>query len=316
MGACPAAPVVTVTLNPAVDASTAVDQVVAERKLRCDAPTYEPGGGGINVARVVRELGGAATALWTRGGPEGARLQALLDALGLDHRPLAIEGDTRQHLIVYERGSGRQFRFGVPGPALSAAEVAAVFAALAALAPAPRVLVLSGSLPHDADDDLYARLARAAPPGCRVVLDTSGPALAAGLAAGPHLVKPNRNELAALTGAPVDDLPDVAAAARRLVATHGIAAVVVSLGAGGALACDATGAWLATAPPVRARSTVGAGDSMVGGLVVALERGDPLPEALRLGVAAGTAAVLTDGTQLCRAADVARLHPMFVVRPV
>ena len=189
-------------------------------------------------------------------------------------------------------------------------------AALGALAPPPRVLVLSGSLPRGVAPDLYARLARATPAGCRVVLDTSGPALAAGIAAGPHLVKPNRNELAALTGAPVDDLADLVAAARRLVADHGVGAVVVSLGAAGALACDATGGWLATAPPVRVRSAVGAGDSMVGGLVVALDRGDPLPDALRLGVAAGTAAVLTDGTQLCRAADVARLRPTVTVRPV
>lgn len=296
--------------------STAVDQVVAERKLRCDAPNPEPGGGGINVARVVRVLGGEATALWTRGGTAGTRLQALLDRLDLDHRPLPIAGETREHLIVFERSSGRQFRFGMPGPALDDAEQDACLQAVAALEPTPAYLVLSGSLPDAVPDDLYARFVRAAPTGCRVVLDTSGPALAAGIAAAPDLVKPNRNELAALTGAPVDDVADVRAAAHRLIAAHGVGAVVVSLGAGGALACAADGDWRAVAPPVRVRSAVGAGDSMVAGMVLALQRGEPLAAALRWGVAAGTAAVLTEGTQLCRPDDVARLHAAVDLQPI
>lgn len=285
-----------------------MDHVVAERKLRCDAPNPEPGGGGINVARIVHELGSDATALWTRGGTAGTRLEALLDELALDHRPLPIAGETREHLIVFERSTGRQFRFGMPGPELDADELRSCIAAVAALDPSPAYLVLSGSLPDAVPEDVYARLIHAAPSGCRVVLDTSGQALAAGVAAGPYLVKPNRNELAALTGAPVDDVDDVRAAAHRLIGEHGLDVVVVSLGAGGALACTADGDWRAIAPPVRVRSAVGAGDSMVAGMVVALQRGEPLPAALRWGVAAGTAAVLTEGTQMCRHDDVLRLH--------
>ena len=310
----PSAPIVTVTLNPAVDVSTAVDQVVAERKLRCDAPVPEPGGGGINVARVVRELGLDATALWTRGGTTGTRLEALLDALELDHRPLPIAGETREHLIVYERSTGRQFRFGMPGPVLDDAELSACVAAVAALDPTPGYLVLSGSLPDDVPDDVYARLIRAAPAGCRVVLDTSNAALTEGVKAGPYLVKPNRRELGALTGAPVEDDDDVRAAARTLIEEHGVRVVVTSLGAGGVIASSADGDWLAHAPPVRVRSAVGAGDSMVAALVVALARGDALDETVRWGVATGTAAVLTEGTQLCRSADVERLYPKVVVR--
>jgi len=310
------APIVTVTPNPAVDVSTSVDQVVAERKLRCDAPLAEPGGGGINVARVVRELGLEATALWTRGGTAGLRLEALLDALGLDHRPLPIAGETREHLIVYERSTGRQFRFGMPGPVLDEAELRACVDAVAALDPTPAYLVLSGSLPDAVPDDLYARLVQAAPTGCRVVLDTSGAALAEGVKAGPYLVKPNRRELGDLTGAPVEDDDDVRAAARRLIEEHGVGVVVTSLGAGGVIASSAEGDWLAHAPPVRVRSAVGAGDSMVAALVVALTRGAALEEAVRWGVATGTATVLTEGTQLCRHADVARLYPKVVVRRV
>ncbi len=308
------APIVTVTLNPAVDVSTSVDQVVAERKLRCDAPLPEPGGGGINVARVVRELGHDATALWTRGGTAGTRLEALLDELGLEHRPLPVAGETREHLIVYERSTGRQFRFGMPGPVLTDTEVQACVAAVAALDPTPAFLVLSGSLPDAVADDLYGRLVRAAPAGCRVVLDTSNAALAEGVKAGPYLVKPNRRELGALTDAPVEDDDDVRAAARRLIDEHGVAVVVTSLGAGGVIASNAEGDWLAHAPPVRVRSAVGAGDSMVAALVVALARGDALDEAVRWGVATGTATVLTEGTQLCRLDDVERLYRKVVVQ--
>lgn len=308
------APIVTVTLNPAVDVSTSVDHVVAERKLRCGAPVPEPGGGGINVARVVRELGVDATALWTRGGTTGTRLEALLDALELDHRPLPIAQETREHLIVFERSTGRQFRFGMPGPELDADELRACVEAVTALDPTPAYLVLSGSLPDAVPDDVYARLIRAAPAGCRVVLDTSNAALTEGVKAGPYLVKPNRRELGALTGAPVEDDDDVRAAARTLIEEHGVHVVITSLGAGGVIASSADGDWLAHAPPVRVRSAVGAGDSMVAALVVALARGDALDETVRWGVATGTAAVLTEGTQLCRLADVERLYPKVVVR--
>ena len=302
------APVVTITLNPAVDKSISVDQVVPERKLRSEPPVLEPGGGGLNVARVLRELGVAADAHWTRGGPTGARLEALLDELGLEHHPIAIEGETREHLIVFELATGQQFRFGTPGPELTEAELEAVVARVAALDPATPYLVLSGSLPAGVPDDTYARLTRAAPPGCRVVLDTSGAALREGLDAPVYLVKPNMRELGQLAGHPIEDDDEVAGVARRLIARGSVEVVVTSLGAGGAMATTADEHWHVRAPTVRIRSAVGAGDSMVGGIVAALAGGRELHEAIRYGVAAGAAAVKTDGTQLCRRADVERLY--------
>jgi len=309
------AAVATLTLNPAVDKSTAVDQVVAERKLRCDRPVLEPGGGGINVARVLRELGVAATAHWTEGGATGARLRALLDAIPLDHRPIAIADETREHLIVAERGSGRQFRFGLPGPRLRDVEVEACVARVAALDPATPYLVLSGSLPEGTPDDLYARLAAAAPPRCRVVLDTSGPALAAGLATPVFLVKPNVRELGQLAGAPIEDDRQVVGVARRLIEQRGVEVVVTSLGAGGAMVTTADEHGHVRAPTVRIRSAVGAGDSMVAGIVAALVAGRSLRDAVRTGVAAGAAAVMTEGTQLCRRADVERLYAVVADGP-
>jgi 6-phosphofructokinase 2 len=296
-----------VTLNPTVDQISAVDQVVAERKLRCDDPTFDPGGGGINVARVVVELGGRARASWTRGGPGGARLQALLDAKGLDHVAVPIEGDTRQHLIVSERSSGRQFRFGFPGPRLSEAEIEACLETVRSAEPTPGYLVLSGSLPADAPEDLYARFVRAAPRGCRVVLDTNGDALAHGQAAGVYLIKPNVRELGHLAGVRVEEESQIRDVARRLIDEGTVEVVVTSLGAGGVMATTQGDHWHVRAPTVKARSAVGAGDSMVGGIVFALSHDWPLEEAVRYGVAAGSAAVLTPGTELCRRQDVERL---------
>ena len=308
-------PVVTMTVNPSVDKSVSVDQVVPERKLRCDRPVLEPGGGGINVARVLRELGVAASAHWTRGGPTGARLETLLDEVGVEHHPLAIEDETRENLIVIERATGQQFRFGTPGPVLTARELHALEARVASLDPATPFLVLSGSLPEGVPDDTYARLTRAAPPGCRVVLDTSGAALQRGLDAPVFLVKPNIRELGQLAGRPIEDDDQVRDVAHRLIRTGSVAVVVTSLGAGGAMATTADEHWYVRAPTVKIRSAVGAGDSTVGGIVAALAGGRPLQEAIRYGVAAGAAAVKTDGTQLCRRADVERLDALMAGEP-
>jgi 6-phosphofructokinase 2 len=304
--------VVTFTLNPALDTSINVEQVVPERKLRADRPIHEPGGGGINVARVLHELGVAVEAHWTCGGSDGQRLAALLDTFAFAHHPQQIQGETREHLIVFETSTGHQFRFGTPGPALSDSELSESCERIAALGPETPYLVLSGSLPDQAPVDTYARLAAATAQGTRVVLDTSGPAMAIALQAGGiYLAKPNRRELELLSGRSLDDDTALADAAREWVATTsggaGAAVVVVSLGASGALAVDAHGVTKLHAPAVKVRSAVGAGDSMVAGIVAGLMEGRDLPAALRLGVAAGAAAVMTPGTELCRRSDVLKL---------
>jgi 6-phosphofructokinase 2 len=302
------APVVTLTLNPAVDKSISVESVVPERKLRSDRPVREPGGGGINVARVLRELGVDVVAHWTRGGPTGDRLAMLLDEAGLEHVAIPIEDETREPLSVFETSTGQQYRFGTPGPVLTARELDTCRERVAGLDPATPFLVLSGSLPEGAPDDFYSQLAGLAPEGCRVVLDTSGPALARGLDTPVFLVKPNVRELGQLAGEAIEDDDQVRRVARRLIERRAVGVVVTSLGAAGAMATTAREHWHVRSPTVRIRSTVGAGDSMVGGIVAGLTRGWPLGDAIRHGVAAGAAAVTTDGTQLCRRHDVERLY--------
>jgi 6-phosphofructokinase 2 len=300
--------VVTLTMNPAIDLSTAVDRVEPVRKLRCEAGRRDPGGGGINVARVVGRLGGAVTALYPVGGDVGRLLQRLVAAEGVASLTVPVAGETREDVTVLDRSSGDQYRFVLPGPRLEEAEWTACLDALRAQGPGPAFVCASGSLPPGAPEDLYARVARLACGwGAKVLLDTSGSALKAALGAGVHLIKPNLRELRDLTGATLDDEAARLAACKSLIAAGQVAAVALSLGRGGAILVDREGALRAPALPIEPVSTVGAGDSFLGGLTWALAAGKLREEAFRWAIAAASATLLSAGTGLCRREDVARL---------
>jgi 6-phosphofructokinase 2 len=304
--------ILTVTLNPAVDRTTRVDRVEPDRKLRCESPLIEPGGGGLNVSRAIAKLGGSSRAVWACGGPPGRILADLLDAEGIEHEPVEINAHTRQNLIVREESSGRQFRFGMPGAELTADEAERFIERIGQSD--AEYIVASGSLPPGLDDDFYARLSSAADRSKRFVLDTSGAPLIRAHSGNVWLVKPNVRELCDLTGCQLDDDRAVEDAARGLIADHGVAVVVVSLGAGGAMVVTETECHHIPSPTVPIRSKVGAGDSMVAGIVLALERGRSFREATRFGVAAGAAAVMTPGTELCRREDAERLDARMAER--
>ena len=303
------APIMTVTLNPAVDVSCSVERMEPERKLRTDQPRYDPGGGGMNVARAVHLLGGEALAVWAMGGYTGGLLKDLLDGTGVRHHPVRISGQTRQSWTVIERPTSRQYRFSAPGPPMSQQESEAFLEELRRIQPAAGYVVASGALPPEVDEGFYARLAElAVSRGARFVLDTAGPSLQRALdARNVYLVKPNFGELTDLLGRELLGDADLEAAARAIVDEGRSQIVVVSLGARGALVATAEGHFWIAAPTVPIQSRVGAGDSMVAGMVLALARGLPVAEAARFGVAAGTAAAMTPGTALCRKEDADRL---------
>lgn len=308
--------VVTLTINPAVDLFTETDRIEPEHKLRCTAPRIDPGGGGINVSRALRILGASSLAVYAAGGPPGDMLRHRLDGEGLTHRAVGIREWTRQSIMVAGRTPKALYRFILPGPTLSEQEWGEALAVVARIDPAPVVVVGSGSLAPGVPVDFYARLVEVANRrGSRAVIDASGEALKAAVAAGPFLLKPNRRELGFLTGEAVNGPAEAARAARSLLA-RGVTAVMVSLGADGAVLVSAEGDLRLTAPKVSVASSVGAGDSMVAGLVLALSRGESLEQAARWGMAAGTAAVTSPGTGLCRRVDVEQLLDQIRAEPL
>jgi len=301
--------ILTLTMNPALDLSTSTDKVVDTHKLRCAAPQYHPGGGGINVARVVHRLGGDCLALYPAGGATGQHLRRMLDEEQVRSHCVAIQGDTRESLSVHERSSGHEYRFVLPGPALSPREWQACLEFVRRMDTAPQYLVASGSLPPGVPVDFYAQLAQAAHArGSLLVLDTHGPALAAALEEGVYLVKPSLRELREFTGEALEDEGQWLEAAQKLVREGRSRLVALSLGEQGALLVTADASLRATAVPVPVASTIGAGDSFAAGLVWALGHNSGLEESLRYAMAAGAAALLAPGTALCQPADVERLR--------
>ncbi len=301
--------VLTITVNPAIDKSTSVDKVVPEWKLRCSAPQYEPGGGGINVSRAIHKLGGASTACYLAGGPLGDILRNLLDEEGLNHKPIPIKGLTRESLVVYEDSTGRQFRFGMPGPHVAQGEWKQCLEELSHLDPVPRYMVVSGSIPPGIPKDFYRRTASLAKDmGIRLILDGSGEPFRLALEEGAFLIKPNLRELRDLSESGLEEESQQEKVAQRLIQKGQCRVVVVSLGAGGALMVTEDGCERIRTPTVPVRSKVGAGDSMVAGITLALDRDWPLANAVKFGVACGAAAVMTPGTELCRREDAERLY--------
>lgn len=294
--------IATLTLNPAVDKSSQVESVAAEIKLRCDAPTFDPGGGGINVARAVHKLGGQALAIYTAGGGPGQMLRTLLEKENIPCQPIAIADYTRESLTIFERSTTLQYRFGMPGPHLSEDEWRASLNAF--INSEATWLVASGSLPPGVPTDAYAQLARdLRHRGKRLIVDTSGPALEQLRGSGAYLIKPNLHELEILSGKKFEGEAQMLDVARQLIAEAFAEVLIISLGAAGAALVTA-GQFVRFRPPVvPIQSKVGAGDSMVGGIVWALAQEHDLVSAARYGVAAGTAAVMTPGTELCRRHD-------------
>ena len=278
--ACPT--VRTLTLNPSIDLSGDVAAVEPVVKLRMTSERYDAGGGGINVARILHRLGTPVEAVYLAGGANGHTLAHVLERMGLPSHAVPIAGDSRLSLTVHETGHDREFRFVPQGPEVSDAEVEAAIAA--ATDCASPWFVASGSLPRGVMADIYARIRQRLSDDVHFVLDTSGKALAPALEAGGiHLVKASGEEFAEAMGRSFASQAEVAAAARELVASDKAKIVSVSFADKGAILVDGDGAWSIPAAEVEVRSTVGAGDSFLAGLVHALAVGKSSAEALRWG---------------------------------
>lgn len=303
--------IVTLTLNPAVDLAWEAENVHPTDKIRTRSEHYDPGGGGLNVARVVRTLGGESLAVLLSGGVTGRFLQELLEEAGQPVRNIPIGGRTRLSVAVHDRADNNEYRFVPEGPEITEAEWRSALHAVD-IADADWV-VASGSLPRGVPEDIYRRLAVAtARRGRHFVVDTSGPALTAALGSGVTLIKPSLNEFEALIGRKLPDRREQAEAAAALVRAGASEMIAVSLGADGALLVTRAGAWHVAALPVTVLSTVGAGDSFDAAMTLALARGEPAEDAFVCGVAAGTSAVMHYGTARPDRAEVERLHATLI----
>jgi 6-phosphofructokinase 2 len=297
------ASILTITLSPCIDKSTSVAQLIPEKKLRCSSPKLEPGGGGINVARAIKKLGGEAVAVFPSGGYTGKHFNHLLEEEQIPSVIIETAHETRENIIVVDESTNSQFRFGMPGTMLHEKEWQQCLDAVSA-AGDMKFVVASGSLPPGVPLDIYARLATiAAKNGSKFIIDTSGEALRHAAGAGAFLIKPNLGELSSLAGVERIGPDEVESIARDVLKKYGCEIIVVSLGAGGALLVTRDESFRAVAPGVPRKSTVGAGDSMVAGIIYSLNLNKDLRFALRYGVACGTAATMNPGTELCRKED-------------
>ena len=304
-------PILTLTQNPALDLATEVPESVAGQKLRCSEPLLDPGGGGLNVSRAIRALGGDSLALVAIGGLTGDRLAGLIRAAGVTFLSILGPGETRLSLTVTEEATGNQFRFMLPGPVWGEAERARVFTLLRATSRPGGISVISGSQPPGVPVDFPAQLAESMP-GSRVVLDTSGKPLGRVVKRpieGLEVLRMDSEEAEGLSGHPLHSRADTADFAQGLVRARVARKVVVARETDGNVLATADRRLFSPAPKVRVRSTVGAGDSFVAALVLAMARDQDDAEALAMGSAAAAAAVMTDATQLCRPEDVMRLRP-------
>ena len=314
------APVLTVTLNPALDVSTSADSVVPELKIRCDAPAIDPGGGGINVSRAIARIGGRSTALVALGGGTGARLCDLLRETGLPMLRLDAPGETRQSLSVTDRATGAQYRFVLPGPDWQPWDVRGALDAIAGAAPVGGIVVLSGSNPPGVPSDFATLLAaRLSGSGARLFVDTSGSALAAvatGTARAVAVLRMDDAEAEGLAGRQLPTRADTADFAAALVAAGAAESVLIARGSDGNIVAGPDGRWHAAAHEVPILSKVGAGDSFVAGYTLGLARGLAVTEALALAAAAASATCMTPATELCYPEDVARLYDPRTVTPI
>jgi 6-phosphofructokinase 2 len=307
------ADICTITFNPCIDKSTSVNALKPETKLRCSIPVFEPGGGGINVARAIKKLGGEAITIYPSGGYSGKFLNLLLEKENINTIPIEIQQHTRENMIVLDRATNQQYRFGMPGQHLSENEWQQCLQAIEESR--SDYIVASGSLAPGVPEDIFARISKIAKKrNQKFIVDSSGEALRLAIAEGVYLIKPNLGELSRLAGKEELETNEIVPVARNLILKGNCEIVVVSMGALGAVLITKEYACKVTAPIVKKQTTVGAGDSMVAGIVFYISQKKTLEESLRYGVACGTAATLNAGTSLCKKEDVERLLTQLEVK--
>lgn len=298
--------IVTLTVNPALDKSAHFSGLVPEQKIRCQAPLYDAGGGGINVSKAISRLEGSSLAVMASGGPSGEMIKEILNKELIPFHCIETKNWTRESFVAVDDNTNSQYRFNFPGTSITDAEKDNIIQAFDGIE--SEFIVVSGSLREGLPVDFYQEIAEIAKKlNSKLIVDTSGEALKKVLETGVYLIKPNVGELAKLIGVERLEMEEVNDAAKQIIAKGGAEIVVVSLGPQGAVLVTKDSYDFVPAPNVAKKSTVGAGDSMVGGMVWALSQNKNLKEVIRWGVACGSAATMNEGTQLFKLEDAKRL---------
>ena len=302
--------IITITFSPSIDKSASVKSLIATKKLKCDNVNLQPGGGGINVARVLSKLGAQVLAVFPSGGYTGAYFNNLLTAENVGFVSVPAQNETKENFVILDESCNNQYRFGMPSNTLLASEYEACLKLIASYKDAA-FIVASGSLPPGVPLTIYADIAKIATSNnAKFIVDTSGPALKNAVNQTVYLLKPNLNELGFLAGIENLDILDVEKVAKDLLSKINCEIIVVSLGSQGAMLITKNQTYTVKPPNVEVKSTVGAGDSMLAGIIFSLSIGQNLEQALKYGVACGTAATLNSGSKLCELADIEKIHKL------
>jgi len=300
--------IATLTLNPSVDKSIEVDQLIPEKKMRCSEMMFEAGGGGINISKAIAELGGQSTAIFPYGGLNGQLLLKLVSNKSIVRTPIKIKNDTRENIVITEHATNKQYRFVMPGPQLYQEEIDHIRHTVLQLKNIS-YLVVSGSLPPNVPDSFLTEVADMATASkIKLIVDTSGKTLMNILMKGVYLIKPSLSELCFLVGKNYLEFGEVDHAVSEILKKGLCEVIVVSMGPAGALLATKNIRKRFPAPAVKKQSTVGAGDSMTAGIVYMLEQNKPLEEAVQFGIACGTAATMNKGTRLFKKEDAFKFY--------
>jgi 6-phosphofructokinase 2 len=301
--------IITLTVNPAIDKSTTVAGMSPSNKLRCSTPVFDAGGGGINVSRAIKRLNGESLCMHLSGGDTGNRLVEILEEDSIDQLVVSTATRTRENFSVTDTTTNQQFRFGMPGSLIDESEWKEVLQRLEKLLKEGDYLVASGSLPAGVPNDFYKKVALICEKkNAKLILDTSGEPLLKAAKSGVYLLKPNLGELSAMCGVETVSVLELEDLAKEFLKKKTCEVLVVSLGPQGAMLITENITEHVLAPTVFAKSTIGAGDSMVAGMVFSLAQGKSLKEVVGFGVACGSATTMNSGTQLFNKEDVDKLY--------
>tara|TARA_R110002096_G_scaffold1077_1_gene5817 strand:+ start:9895 stop:10821 length:927 start_codon:yes stop_codon:yes gene_type:complete len=291
--------IVTLTINPSLDKSAKIDQLIPEQKLKCHDIQFQAGGGGVNISRVLHTLGVKNNCVFTCGGDTGDTLKGLLEDEKLEITPIPVEHWTRENLAIVDTKTDLQYRFGMPGKGISATTIKDIKITINKLVTDDSILIISGSIPDSMSPDFYVELIdNLTAKNVKLIIDTSGAALKASLKKPVFLMKPNQSELAQLAGKDFLTKTEQEAFVMELITSKRAQYVIVSLGARGAFLASEQGIFYQSTPSIKVKSTIGAGDSMVAGMVCAIAKGYSSKDILKWGVVCGVATTMTDGTNL------------------